>query len=45
VHHRAGRGLEDALPLLADAVQVSGEPPAHRPIVIERVGSSSRGNS
>jgi pyrimidine-nucleoside phosphorylase len=45
VYHRGGRGLEEALPLLADALQISEELPARRPIVIERVGSSSRGNS
>ena len=45
VHHRDGRGLEDALALLAEAVHVSEEPPAPRPIVIESVGASSRGNS
>jgi len=44
VHHRGGRGLEEALSLLDEAVRIADEPPAGRPIVIERVGSSSRGN-
>jgi len=44
VYHRGGRGLADALPLLAEAVSVAEEPPAPRSIVIERVASSSGGN-
>ena len=39
VHHRAGRGLSDALPLLDRAVQVAGEPSAARPVVVERIGN------
>ena len=44
VHHRSGRGLPDALPLLADAVQVGDQPPAALAIVVERVTSAQRGN-
>jgi pyrimidine-nucleoside phosphorylase len=44
VHHRGARGLGEALALLAEAVQISDEPPTRRPIVIERVGSLNRGN-
>ena len=44
VHHRSGRGLSDALPLVADAVHVGDEPPAAHPIVVERVTSAQRGN-
>ncbi|HEU4936046.1 MAG TPA: thymidine phosphorylase [Vicinamibacterales bacterium] len=39
VHHRAGRGLSDALPLLDRAVQVADEPSAARPVVVERIGA------
>jgi pyrimidine-nucleoside phosphorylase len=44
VHHRGGRGLDEALPLLTGAVHIADEPPARRPIVIERVASSSLGS-
>ena len=37
VHHRNGRGLDDALPLLDGAVVMSDDPPAPRPLVLERV--------
>jgi hypothetical protein len=40
VHHRRGRGLGDAAPLLAEAVQIGDAPPSRRPIVIDRVGAS-----
>jgi pyrimidine-nucleoside phosphorylase len=36
VHHRDGRGLEDALPLLESAVEI-GDAPARRPLVVERI--------
>ena len=39
VHHRAGRGLSDALPLLDRAVQITDEPSAARPVVVERIGA------
>ena len=35
VHHRAGRGLSDALALLKDAVVIADRPPAPRPLVLE----------
>jgi pyrimidine-nucleoside phosphorylase len=44
VHHRGGRGLDEALPLLTGAVHIADEPSARRPIVIERVASSSLGS-
>ena len=37
VHHRSGRGLDDARPLLIAAVVISDDPPAPRPLVLERV--------
>ncbi len=37
VHHRSGRGLADALPLLDRAVQITDTPPMARPVVVERV--------
>ncbi len=37
VHHRGGRGLDEALPLLAAAVRLDEAPPAVRPLVLERV--------
>jgi pyrimidine-nucleoside phosphorylase len=37
VHHRGGRGLDHALPLLAEAVQIADAPPSVRPIVVDRV--------
>ncbi len=37
VHHRGGRGLDEALPLLAAAIQIDDAPPALRPLVLERV--------
>ena len=39
VHHRADRGLSDALPLLDRAVQIADEPSAARPVVVERIGT------
>jgi pyrimidine-nucleoside phosphorylase len=40
VHHRRGRGLGDATPLLAEAVQIADAPPSPRPVVVDRVGAS-----
>jgi pyrimidine-nucleoside phosphorylase len=37
VHHRSGRGLDHALPLLFGAVQMGDVAPSTRPIVVERV--------
>jgi pyrimidine-nucleoside phosphorylase len=44
VHHRGGRGLDDAAPLLAEAVQIDDAPPVPRPVVVDRVPHSFRGN-
>jgi pyrimidine-nucleoside phosphorylase len=38
VRHRGGRGLEHALPLLTLSVQIGDEPPASRPLIVERIG-------
>jgi pyrimidine-nucleoside phosphorylase/thymidine phosphorylase len=43
VHHRGGRGLDDGLALLADAVVIGDEPLTPRPIVVERVSTGGRG--
>ncbi len=37
VRHRGGRGLEDALPLLEEAIAIADQPPAVRPLVLETV--------
>ena len=37
VHHRGGRGLDAALPLLREAIAVSDEPPALRPLIVGAV--------
>jgi pyrimidine-nucleoside phosphorylase len=39
VHHRGGRGLEDALRLLTEAVEIGDAMPSPRPVVIDRVHS------
>jgi pyrimidine-nucleoside phosphorylase len=44
VHHRGGRGLGDAAPMLAEAVQIEDTPPLSRPVVVDRVPHSFRGN-
>ena len=41
VHHRGGRGLAEALPLLADAVQIADAPPVPRPVVVDCVRGSN----
>jgi pyrimidine-nucleoside phosphorylase len=38
IRHRSGRGLEDAMELLSQAVRISEEPPAARPLVLSSVG-------
>jgi thymidine phosphorylase len=38
VHHRAGRGLAAAMQLLNEAVRIDDQPPAPRPVVVDRVG-------
>src|SRR5262245_56066841 len=43
VHHRGGRGLTDALPLLDDAVSIGDGPLTPHPIVVERVSPAKRG--
>jgi pyrimidine-nucleoside phosphorylase len=40
VYHRGGRGLGEAAPLLAEAVQIDDAPPVPRPVVVDRVGVS-----
>jgi pyrimidine-nucleoside phosphorylase len=37
IHHRGGRGLETALALLRDAIQVTDNAPEARPLVVGRV--------
>jgi pyrimidine-nucleoside phosphorylase len=41
IHHRAGRGLAEAEPLLISAVQIGDTPPALRPLILERIGGAS----
>jgi pyrimidine-nucleoside phosphorylase len=38
IHHRRGRGLDEAVRLLTAAVQVGDAPPALRPLVVDRIG-------
>ena len=42
IHHRAGRGLADAFPLLERAVQISETRPPVQPLVVERVIAETR---
>jgi thymidine phosphorylase len=44
VHHRAGRGLDDARGLLDRAVQIAATAPIPRPVVVERVVAGDRRN-
>jgi len=44
VHHRGGRGLGDAAPMLAEAVRIDDAPPLMGPVVVDRVPHSFRGN-
>ncbi len=44
VHHRDGRGLSDALPLLVAAISIADEPPTSHPLVVERVSTAQRGD-
>jgi pyrimidine-nucleoside phosphorylase len=37
VRHRGGRGLDEALPLLEEAIAIAEAPPATRPLVLETV--------
>lgn len=45
VHHRGGRGLEDALALLDGAVQIAETLPQVGSVVVERVGAGDRRSS
>ena len=40
VHHRGGRGLEHALPLLVSAVEIADAPPSIQPLVVERIAGA-----
>jgi pyrimidine-nucleoside phosphorylase len=43
IHHRDGRGLEEAQRLLSGAIQIADAPPSQRPIVLDRIhGRSER---
>jgi pyrimidine-nucleoside phosphorylase len=44
LHHRHGRGLDDALPLLERAIRIADTPPRLRDLVVERVGPTERRN-
>jgi pyrimidine-nucleoside phosphorylase len=37
VHHRGGRGLEHAAPLLAAAIEIGAAPPSLRPLVVDQI--------
>jgi pyrimidine-nucleoside phosphorylase len=37
IHHRGGRGLEDARRMLAAAIEIGDAPPAPRPLVLDRI--------
>ena len=41
VRHRAGRGLDDALPLLERAVRIEDAAPPSRPLILETIGIPS----
>jgi hypothetical protein len=41
VRHRAGRGLDDALPLLERAVRIEDAAPPPRPLILETIGIPS----
>jgi pyrimidine-nucleoside phosphorylase len=38
VHHRGGRGLDDALPLLAEALRIDDDAPEMPPLLVETIG-------
>jgi len=44
LHHRKGRGLDDALPLLERAIRIADIPPPSSDLVVERVGPADRRN-
>ena len=37
IHHRGGRGLAEARQLLASAIEIAGEVPVERPLVLDRI--------
>jgi thymidine phosphorylase len=37
IHHRAGRGLSESLPLITDAIHITDAPPAAAPVVVEEL--------
>ncbi|HXW05394.1 MAG TPA: thymidine phosphorylase [Vicinamibacterales bacterium] len=37
VHHRGGRGLAEALPLIRDAMRVTDAPPAAAPVIVDEI--------
>jgi pyrimidine-nucleoside phosphorylase len=42
VHHRNGRGLEEALSLLSRAIDVADDAPAEAPVVVARISGDQR---
>jgi pyrimidine-nucleoside phosphorylase len=44
LHHRQGRGLDEALPLLERAIRIADTPPPSSDLVVERVGPADRRN-
>jgi pyrimidine-nucleoside phosphorylase len=44
LHHRNGRGVDEALPLVERAIRIAEAPPAPRDLVIERVEPDNRRN-
>jgi pyrimidine-nucleoside phosphorylase len=44
VHHRAGRGLDHAVPLLLAALQVSDAAPPAAALIVERIGMLTEGS-
>jgi pyrimidine-nucleoside phosphorylase len=44
LHHRGGRGLDEASVLLSESVQISEAPVTSAPLVVDRVASSVQGS-
>ena len=44
LHHRQGRGLNDALPLVERAIRIAHTPPPSRDLVVERIGAGDGRN-
>jgi pyrimidine-nucleoside phosphorylase len=40
VHHRGGRGLEHALPLLVSAIEIADARPSIQPLIVERIAGA-----